>query len=97
MRLIIKARLPTEAGNKMLDDPDGIKKIEDYLNKVKPEAAYFSEENGERTFYIVVDIPSADMMPAIGEPLYHLGAKVEMHPAMVLDDVKKAMQRMQSS
>lgn len=96
LRLLIIAQLPTEAGNKMIDDPDGIKRLEDYINKVKAEAAYFSEENGERTFYIVVDIPSADMIPDVGEPLFHLGAKVKIRPAMVLDDVKKAMQRMQS-
>lgn len=97
MRFLVIARVPTEAGNQMMKDPNGIKNIENYLNKVKPEAAYFSEENGEKTFYIVVDVPNVDMIPAIGEPLFQLGARVELHPAMVLDDVKKAMQRLQSS
>jgi len=35
---LIQARLPTEAGNKIIDDPDGIKRVEDYINKVKAEA-----------------------------------------------------------
>jgi len=97
LRFIIIARFPTEAGNKMIDDPNGIKSVEDYLKKVKAEAAYFSEDKGERTFYIIVDMPRADMIPDVGEPLFHLGAKVKIRPAMVLDDVKKAMQRLQSS
>ena len=95
MRCIVIARIPTEAGNQMLKNPDELMKtFENYLNNVKAEAAYFSEDKGERTLYIVVDISSADMMPAIGEPLYALGARVEMHPAMVPEDLKKAIQRL---
>ena len=41
MRVLIKAKIPTEAGNKMVQDPDFMNKLENYMNKVKPEAAYF--------------------------------------------------------
>jgi hypothetical protein len=30
MRFLIRARVPTEAGNKMVQDPDFMKKLEDY-------------------------------------------------------------------
>jgi hypothetical protein len=33
MKLIIHAKIPTEAGNKMVQDPDFIKNLEDYMNK----------------------------------------------------------------
>ena len=92
MRFLLIARVPTEAGNQMMKDPSGVKTLEDYLNKVKPEAAYFSEANGERTFYIVVDLQGAHMIPRVAEPLFKLGARVEFHIAMVLDDLKKAFQ-----
>lgn len=97
MRFVVIARIPTEAGNQMMKDPNAIKLIENTLNNMKAEAAYFSEDKGERTLYIVVDIPSADMIPAIGEPLFQLGARVEIHPTMVLGDLKKAVQRLQTS
>jgi hypothetical protein len=79
-----------------MQDPNGIRKIEEYLNKVKPEAAYFFEDWGDRTFLLVVDVPSADMIPVIAEPLFQgFNAKVEFHPAMVLADLKKAAEKVE--
>jgi hypothetical protein len=38
---------------------------------------------------------TADMMPSLAEPLFQdLGAKVEFHPVMILDDLKKALERL---
>jgi hypothetical protein len=39
VRFLIRSKVPTEAGNKTIQDPEFIKKLEDYMNKVKPEAA----------------------------------------------------------
>ena len=33
MRFIIHAKIPTEARNKMVQDPNFIKNLEDYMNK----------------------------------------------------------------
>jgi hypothetical protein len=41
MRFLIRTRIPTEAGNKMVQDPNFLKNLEDYMNKVKPEAGIF--------------------------------------------------------
>jgi hypothetical protein len=41
-----------------------------------------------------MDMASNDKMPAIAEPLFMMGAKVEVHPAMNLDDLKKGIQSM---
>ena len=39
----------------------------------------------------VLDLPSTDMIPTIVEPLFQgFDANVEIHPAMNLDDLKKA-------
>jgi hypothetical protein len=48
MRFVIRARIPTEAGNKMVKDPNFLKNLEEYMNKANPEASYFFEANGER-------------------------------------------------
>ena len=94
LRFIIVASLSAEAGNKMMKEPNAIQTLENYINSVNAEAAYFSEANGERTFYIVVDLPSVDMIPAFGEPLFNLGARVELHPAMDIADLKKDTQKL---
>jgi hypothetical protein len=41
MRFIVRAKIPTEAGNKMVQDPNFVNNIEDYIKKTKAEAAYF--------------------------------------------------------
>ncbi|HKZ61281.1 MAG TPA: hypothetical protein VJZ68_02530 [Nitrososphaera sp.] len=37
----------------------------------------------------MVNIERPDQMAMFAEPLYRMGAKVEFHPAMVLEDFKK--------
>ena len=91
---MIRVKIPTEAGNKMIQDPNGFKALENYIAKVKPEAVYFTEEGGDRTALFFVDVASVDMVPVLAEPLFQgLNAKVEFHPAMNLDEVKRGIQK----
>jgi len=98
MRFLIRIRLPVEGGNKMVKDPKGIEKLEEYYKKIKAEAAYFYEDKGERTMAFIVDLPSAHMIPMVLEPMFQeFNAKVELHPVMVLEDLKKGFSMMQGS
>jgi hypothetical protein len=91
MRFLIHAKIPTEDGNKMVQDPNFSSKLK-YINKVKAEATYFFEADGDRVAAFIVDIQSADQIPVLAEPLFGgMGAQVEFHPVMSLDDLKKAM------
>lgn len=95
MRFIVRAKIPTEAGNKMVKDPKFMESLEVYINKVKPEASYFFEADGNRVMAFVVNMDSVDMIPSIAEPLFQdCGANVEFHPVMSFDDLKKAIQSM---
>jgi hypothetical protein len=95
MRFVIRARIPTEAGNKMVKDPNFLKNLEEYMNKAKPEASYFFEANGERVMVFITEIQTNDQIPALAEPLFQgMGANVEFHPVMSFDDLKKAISRM---
>jgi hypothetical protein len=96
MRVIVRAMIPTVAGNKAVLDPNFLNKIEDYIKKFNCEASYFTEVNGNRTFIFVLDLPSPDMIPAIAEPLFQgFDANVEVHPAMNLQDLKSAISKFQ--
>ncbi|MGH9964062.1 MAG: hypothetical protein ACRD5E_04445 [Nitrososphaeraceae archaeon] len=89
---MIRAKIPTEAGNKMVQDPNFLKKLEEYINKVKAEASYFYEAEGIRVAAFIVDMQSADQIPVLVEPLFSgMGAHVEIHPVMSLDDLKKGI------
>jgi hypothetical protein len=91
MRFIVRAKIPTEAGNKMVKDPNFLRDLEEYMNKIKPEASYFFEADGKRVMVFVVDMQSNDQIPMFAEPLFQWGAEVEFHPVMSLDDLKKAV------
>ncbi len=97
MRVLLTAHIPTnEATTKAFkENPKMVGEgIESYLKQVHAEAAYFGEDNGERTFYIVVNLPSADMIPPIVEPLFiNLGAKVNVKPIMSIEEVKSGLSK----
>jgi SpoU rRNA methylase family enzyme len=95
MRFLVRAQIPTEIGNKMVKNPKFLQELENYIHKVKAEASYFFEASGDRTFAFIVNIESAEMIPSIAEPLFQdIGAKVEFHPVMVLEDLKKAIEHL---
>jgi hypothetical protein len=86
MRFLILAKIPTEDGNKMVQDSNFLRKLEKYINKVKAEATYFFEADGNRVASFIVDIESADQIPVLAEPLFSgMGADVELHLVMSFD------------
>ena len=81
MRMLMKVQLPTEDGNRAVQDrhlPDIIRKT---LDSIKPEAAYFMTMDGERTMIAVFDLKAVSDIPAIAEPLFMgLNASVDLMP-----------------
>ena len=92
MRFLIYAKIPTEAGNLMVQDPNLLSKLQTYINKVKAEATYFFEAEGNRVAAFIVDISRANEIPVLIEPLFSgMGARVELHPVMSFDDLKNGI------
>ena len=89
MRFLFKISFPVEVGNKAAKD--GFSVIPKILEEQKPEAAYFIAENGKRTGILVIDMSDPSQIPAIAEPWFlALNASIEVTPAMVPADLKKA-------
>jgi len=94
MRFFIRAQISTDTGNRIVKNPKFIQNLEDYIKTVNAEASYFFEAGGDRTFAFIVNLESADMIPSVAEPLFQeFGAKVEFHPVMVFEDLKKALEQ----
>ncbi len=94
MRILVKMQIPTEAGNRMVQDPDFLKNIEDYIRNFNIEASYFTEINGERTALYVLDLQTTDQLAKAVEPLFQgFNARVEVHPAMNFEELKKVYQK----
>ncbi len=94
MKFLVRLHMPTESGNRMLQDPNFPKKLEGVLNQIKPEAVYFAPIEGERGIYMIVNIPSADMIAGIAEPLWMtFNCKLDLTPLMELSDLQKGLQK----
>lgn len=90
MKFLIHMHVPTETGNKIVQDDRGMKNVEEYLNLIKAEAAYFFVSNGERNAIFIVNMDSVDMLPSLAEPLFQkFNAKVDIYPVMNHDELKK--------
>jgi len=62
------------------------------MDELQPEAAYFTDVEGARGAYFVVNKDDASELPAKVEPLFHgMGATIQVHLAMTPEDMQKAM------
>lgn len=91
MRFLLKVNIPVEAGNTAAKTGKLSTTIQSILSDLKPEAAYFTDENGQRTGLLFFDMQDASQIPAIAEPWFiAFNASIELHPVMVPDDLLKA-------
>jgi hypothetical protein len=92
MRVLFKASLDTEKANEAISNGTLPKLLQSALEQIKPEAAYFTSENGLRTAYLVFDMQDSSQMPVISEPFFmHLGAKITYTPVMNREDLQKGL------
>lgn len=94
MRMLLTARLDTENSNQAVADGTLPKIIEGILEHLKPEAAYFTAMEGDRTCFIVFDMQESSQLPSIAEPLFQTGAKVAVRPVMNFGDLKTGLSQL---
>ena len=95
MRMLLKVNIPTESGNAAVRNGNLQSTIKGILDELKPEAAYFAEENGKRTGYIFFDMKESSQLPAIAEPWFlALSAEITVRPAMNQQDLGTAASAM---
>jgi hypothetical protein len=91
MRFLVKVTIPVEAGNVAAKAGRLGKTIHTLLDALKLEAAYFTDDNGQKAGFLTVNMEDASQIPAIAEPWFlAFNASVEFHPVMVIEDLAKA-------
>ena len=67
------------------------RKLKSILDELKPEAAYFTDHNGQRSAVLIVNMADASQIPALAEPWFlAFNASVEFKAAMTPEDLGKA-------
>ncbi|MER8046649.1 hypothetical protein [Streptomyces sp. NPDC094032] len=95
MRMLLKVEMDTPASNEAIKAGTLQKTMEATLEKLRPEAAYFTVEDGCRTAYLFFDLAEPADLPVISEPFFiGLNAKVHYSPVMNPEDLRKGLAAM---
>src|SRR5690349_17622109 len=98
MRMMLKVNMSTETGNELARQGQLGSTIKSILDDLKPEAAYFTDDNGERTGLIFFDLAETSQIPAVAEPWFlKLNARISFRPVMNSDDLAKAAPHIESA
>lgn len=91
MRMIMKVQLPLEPFSSQVRKGTIEKTMKKILEAIKPEAAYFTEDNGHRGGILIVDVENASDVPRLAEPWFlELHAEVRFQICMTPEDLGKA-------
>ena len=91
MKMLMNVKLPHQPFNAAVRDGTAGSKLSRILEAVKPEAVYFTEQNGRRSALLIVEVADPSKIPALAEPWFlTFEADVEARIVMTPDDLKKA-------
>ena len=94
MRLpcMVKFRFPVDDGNELIESGRIAEVFQQLAEDLKPEAAYFYGEGGERAGHFIVNITDGAEVAGVAERFFFgLHADVEMTPVMTVEDLQKAL------
>ena len=91
MRMLMHIHFPLEPFNTAVRDGSVGQKMQRILEAIKPEAAYFSEQDGRRGGTLVVNVNDPSDVPRLAEPWFlTFNAQVEFRIAMTPEDLARA-------
>jgi len=89
MKILLDVTIPHEPFNTLARQGVVGKKLGEILEALKPEAAYFTSQDGKRGAILVVNLPDSTKIPSLAEPFFlTFNADVSFRPFMSPDDLK---------
>ena len=90
MRMLLNVKFPHAEFNQAVRDGTLGQKVRRILEDTKPEAVYFTEQNGQRAAILIIDLADPSKVPSFSEPWFLVfNADVEFHIAMTPEDLQK--------
>jgi hypothetical protein len=91
MRMMLRTHVDATHGSAALKSGALQKAISAFMDKFKPEAAYFGLESGKRTAFFVFDMKDSHQSPEIAEAFFDTGCDIHLSPCMTGDDLQKGL------
>ena len=91
MRMLLNVTMPHEPFNTLVRKKKAGKLLEQILQEIKPEAAYFTEENGMRGAILVVNVADPSRVPSFAEPFFlNFNADCRFRIVMSAEELSKS-------
>ncbi len=91
MRMLLNVKFCMETFNKAVRDGSVGQKVRRLLEDMKPEAVYFTEQDGKRSAIMIVEVADPSRVPVLAEPWFlTFNAEVAFRIVMSVDDLSKA-------
>ena len=98
MCFVITCRIPAEKGNELTKAGSLGSTIRSIMEELKPETAYFSDIEGARGGYSVVNMDDASQYVAMAEPIFlSLGATIKLNLVTTPEDLQRAAPAMEQA
>jgi len=91
MQMLMEVQLPNEPFSTLLKNGTAGETLQRILDEIKPAAAYFSEQDGQRGAFLLVDVAEPSRVPALAEPFFvRFDAKVKFRVCMTPEDLARS-------
>lgn len=91
MRMLMFVYPSAQKFNSMIRDGTASAKMGKILEAIKPEAVYFTEDDGRRSAILILDVADPSKVPALAEPWFlTFDAEVKLRIVMTPQDLQKA-------
>lgn len=91
MKMLLTVEFPLEPFNSLVRSGQAGEVLGRVLEAIKPETAYFTEQDGKRGGFFVLDIQNPSDIPAFSEPFFlNFQASCKFRILMSPEDLQKA-------
>jgi hypothetical protein len=91
MKMLLNVTMPHEPFNTLVRQGKAGEVLGRILGEIKPEAVYFTEQDGRRGAILIIEVKEPSRVPSIAEPFFlNFNADVHFQIVMSPEDLQRA-------